>query len=200
MKKKNFNLFYFIEEQYKISFKYILESKNFIYSVIGLFLLFSLIGFFIPLPDSLSLQILNYFKELVEKTKDFGLVEMILFLFNNNSLSSLVGIFSGPIFGILPFFNTIMNGFVLGFAAQISVTQNGISSLWRLFPHGIFELPALFISLGLGLKFSTFIFKKKKLETFGIFFLNSLSAYFFVVLPLLVIAAIIEGILIFLIS
>jgi len=202
MKKeeKKFNLFGFVEAQYKISFKYISESRNFIYSIIGLFLLFSLIGFFVPLPDSLSLQILNYFKELVEKTKGFGVFEMIVFLFNNNSFSSLVGLFSGPVLGILPFFNTIANGFILGFAAKISVAQNGIFSLWRLFPHGIFELPALFISLGLGLKFSTFIFKKNKLETFRMFFLSSLSTYFFVIIPLLVLAAIIEGILIFLIS
>ena len=36
------------------------------------------------------------------------------------------------------------------------------SDLFRLLPHGIFELPAIFISLGLGLRFGMFIFQKEK--------------------------------------
>jgi len=44
------------------------------------------------------------------------------------------------------------------------VQTDGFLSLWRLLPHGIFELPAVFISLGMGLKIGMFIFQKKKLE------------------------------------
>ena len=72
--------------------------------------------------------------------------------------------------------------------------------LWRIFPHGIFELPAVFISLGLGLKLGTFIFQRNKLKAFAEFFWNSLRVFLFIVLPLLIIAAIIEGSLIFLLE
>jgi uncharacterized membrane protein SpoIIM required for sporulation len=57
-------------------------------------------------------------------------------------------------------------------------------------------LPAIFVSFGLGIKFGTFIFYKEKMKHFGEFFINSLRVFIFVVLPLLIIAAIIEGSLI----
>jgi len=194
MKKTSFlGLF---ENKINLSLNYIVESKNFIYSIIGIFILFALIGFFIPLPQNLTDEILKYFRELIIQTQGFGTFEMILFLFNNNSVSGFMGLFFGFFFGIFPVLNAILNGFVLGFAANYSVTENGFLSLWRLFPHGIFELPAIFISLGLGVKFSTFIFKKKKWDSFREYFEKSFWSYVLVVLPLLVIAAIIEGILI----
>jgi uncharacterized membrane protein SpoIIM required for sporulation len=52
----------------------------------------------------------------------------------------------------------------------------------------------------MGIKFGTFIFQKKKMESFEKFFINSLRVFIFVVLPLLFIAAIIEGGLIFLLK
>jgi len=57
-------------------------------------------------------------------------------------------------------------------------------------------LPAIFLSFGLGIKLGTFILQKKKIESFKDYFLNSLRVFFFVILPLLIVAAIIEGVLI----
>ncbi len=198
MKKgsKKFNLEKFVEKKFKDSLEYIWDSRSFIYSIVGVFFFFSLIGFFVPLSEAFSAQILEHLRELVGRTRGLGTIEMILFLFNNNSLSSLMGLFLGFFFGLFPIFNAILNGFVLGFVAELSVSEYGILSLWRILPHGIIELPAIFISLGLGLKFSTFIFKKEKFKAFEKFFINSFFSYLFVVLPLLVIAAIIEGVLI----
>ena len=196
-KLKKFSLQKFVNEKLGSSLNHVKESRNFIYSIILIFLFFGIVGFFIQLPQDVTAQILNYFKELVNQTKGFGLVEMVLFLFNNNSLSSFMGLFFGFFFGIFPIFNAVINGFVLGFAAKFSVSENGILSLWRLFPHGIFELPAIFISLGLGVKFSTFIFKKDKFSYFKEYLEKSFWCYLMIVIPLLVAAAIIEGILIF---
>jgi stage II sporulation protein M len=187
-----------IERQYEIAFEYLKESRNFIYFTIAVFFLFVLLGFFVPVPEPFRSQILNYFESLVVRTKDLGIMDLIAFIFSNNATSGFAGLFFGFVFGIFPFFSTILNGFVLGFASNVSVSKDGILSLWRLLPHGIFELPAIFISFGLGIKFSTFIFAKRKWKTFLGFLEKSASVYFFVVLPLLVIAAIIEGTLIFL--
>jgi len=57
-------------------------------------------------------------------------------------------------------------------------------------------LPALFISLGLGLRIGTFIFEKDKIKTLKIYLIKSIKVFFFVIIPLLVIAAVIEGSLI----
>lgn len=191
MKKEKKN---YLKREYEICFNYIKESKNYIFGIIFIFLLFALLGFFIPLPEEIKIVIIEYFKEIVKETEGFNSIEMTFFLFQNNVLASFLSLVLGIIVGIFPVINSILNGFVLGFASKLSVVENGIFSLWRLFPHGIFELPALFISLGLGLKLGIFIFKKEK--TFKESFKKSIKTFIFIVIPLLIIAAIIEGILI----
>jgi stage II sporulation protein M len=132
----------------------------------------------------------------VEETKNFGLMEMISFLFINNIKSAFLGMILGVILGIFPVVHAVVNGYVLGFVARKAVEADGILTLWRIFPHGIFELPAIFISLGLGLKISSFILQRRKLKSLRLYFLESLRAFLIIVLPLLAIAAIIEGSLI----
>ncbi len=196
---KNKKIFSFIEE-YKKSWNFIRESKNFIYSVIGIFFVFSLIGFFITTPTIMAEQILKFIEKLLLKTQGMGHFELMKFIFFNNIQSSFFGMIFGVFLGIFPIVAVVANGYILGFVASLVVNSEGISVLWRLFPHGIFELPAIFISLGLGLKIGTFIFQRKKLESLKKYFLNSLRVFLFIVLPLLIIAAIIEGGLIYLIS
>jgi uncharacterized membrane protein SpoIIM required for sporulation len=82
----------------------------------------------------------------------------------------------------------------------MSVAENGIFVLWRLLPHGFFELFAVFISLGMGLKIGGFIFQKKKINFLRDNFLNSFKVFLFIIIPLLIIAAIIESLFIFVIG
>jgi stage II sporulation protein M len=185
-----------IHKKYSFCFNYLKDSKKFIWFSIGIFLFFSLVGFFVPLPGDIQNEIIEYFKKLVLETQGFNFWQMFDFLFKNNMVATFVGLFSGIFFGIFSFFNLIVNGFVLGFASSLSVLEDGLFSLWRLFPHGIFELPAVFISLALGMKLGSFIFLKNSLEKFKEFFLASINVYLFIVLPLLLIAAILESILI----
>ena len=84
----------------------------------------------------------------------------------------------------------------MGFVAEESVEAAGVLSLWRILPHGVFELTAVFISLGMGLKLGTFIFVGEKIKSFKRFLYESINVFIFVVFPLLVLAAIIEGLLI----
>ena len=91
----------------------------------------------------------------------------------------------------------IFNGYLVGFVARMSVDAGGIGVLWKLFPHGIFELPAVIMSIGIGMKMGIDIFRKDK-KQIARNFKEALRFLIFVVLPLLIIAGIIEGILIFL--
>ena len=189
----------FLAEQYFKSFSYLNESKNFIFSIVLVFLFFVMIGFIVPVPDEIRTQIFNYLQELIEKTENFDSAgDWIGFLLLNNLLSSFLGMIFGFLLGVYPLIGAIANGYIVGFVSYLSVSEGGILSLWRLFPHGIFELPALFISLGLGLKFGTFLFQREKGKSFVNYLINSLRVFVFVVLPLLIVAAIIEGYLIFL--
>jgi len=200
MKKRKSIKKNFLKENFTQSLDFIKESKKFIYTIVGLFLVASLIGFFVTLPEIISEQILELIRELLEKTEGMSRSELIGFIFLNNIQSSFIGIIFGIFFGILPIISTIANGFILGFVASLSVSVEGFSILWRLFPHGIFELPAIFISFGLGLKMGTFVFQEKKIESLKNYLYNSLRVFIFIIVPLLIIAAIIEGSLVFLLN
>ncbi len=193
-KKKGFNL----RDEYSKSWDYLKESKNFIYAIIAIFFIFVLIGFFLPASASITEQILKFIQELLEKTENMSQGELVKFIFLNNLQSSFFSMVFGVLLGVFPMIAAITNGYVLGFVASMSVEFGGGVILLRLLPHGIFELPAIFISLGLGLKLGMFIFQKKKFESLQKYLWNSLRVFFFIVLPLLIIAAIIEGSLIFL--
>jgi stage II sporulation protein M len=184
---------------YSDSWKYIKSCRIQIYSIISLFFVFVLIGFFVPISKEMMNFILEYVKQILEQTKDMSMLRLMSFIFLNNLQASFLGLILGFFFGIFPVFFAIFNGYILGIVASLTVNQEGVSSLLNLFPHGIFELPAVFISLGIGLKLGAFIFQKNKKEFFKKNILNSIKVFLFVVLPLLFIAAIIEGALIFLI-
>lgn len=194
MRRKKFSL----KQEYKKCFEYIFNSRKFIFLSIAIFFLFFLIGFLIPIPEILYNEILKILKEILSETENLSQIELIFYIIFNNIKSSFFGVIFGFIFGILPFIIAIANGYILGFVSFLSVNSEGIFSLWKLFPHGIFELPAIFISLGLGLKFGTFIFQKDKPKMFKEYLFNSLRVFLLIVIPLLIIAGIIEGILIFL--
>ena len=194
MVKKNKNFFL---EEYRKSWSFIIESKTFIYFIIALFFAFALFSFFVPPPDFLAEQILEFIEELLKKTQDMGYFELTRFIFFNNVQSSFFGMIFGVLFGIFPLIAVVSNGYLLGFVASIVTNTEGIFVLWRLFPHGVFELPAIFISLGLGLKIGTFLFQKEKLKSLKIYLKNSLRTFLFIIIPLLIVAAVIEGSLIF---
>ncbi len=188
-KRGKFNL----RKEYKECWDYIKDSKKFIWVVIGIFFTFTIIGFFVPAPTFISEQIMKFIEEILERTEGLSSFQLIKFIFFNNLKSSFSGMIFGVLFGILPVFATIVNGYILGFVSALSVSNGGAISLWRLLPHGIFEFPAIFISLGLGLKLGTFVFKKNKWKFLKKNLLKSLKTFLLIIIPLLIIAGIIEG-------
>jgi stage II sporulation protein M len=184
-----------LKREYIGCFNFLKGTKKFLNIIIGVFVFFAFVGLFFPVPVEISQRLLDYFSELILQTEGFGAFEMIWFLFKNNLFASFFGLIFGILFGVFSIFNAIVNGFVLGFVSRLSVVKNGIFSLWRLFPHGIFEIPALFISLALGLRLGMSLIGVRD-DKFGENFKWSLKTFFLVVVPLLVIAAVIEGVLI----
>lgn len=196
MKKKKPKKNNFLEEQYSLSLKYLKESKKFIYWIVGIFFFFVLIGFFVPVPESIASKLAEIIQELIAQTEGLSRFELIRFIFLNNLWSSFIGMIFGFFFGIFSILVAVFNGYLLGFVSSLVVKEENIFVLWRLLPHGVFELPAIFISLGLGLRFGTFFLKKNKADAFRKYFWNSIRVFLTIVFPLLVVAAIIEGLLI----
>jgi len=109
--------------------------------------------------NALSAIIAPILKDLIEKTSDLSGISLIVYIFINNALASLIGLVLGIFLGIFPLITAITNGAILGFVLERTVQSVSILQLWRLFPHGVFELPAIFISLGLGINLSLSMLK-----------------------------------------
>ncbi len=183
------------ESMFRESVSYLKESMIYFYIIIGLFLFSAILGFMFP--ENFASFFDELLKELAEKTAGLGPAELTWFIFQNNFLSSFIGLAFGIVLGILPMLSSLTNGLLLGYVYAKASAIDGLGVIWMLFPHGIFELPAVFISLGMGLKFGMFIFTREKKKNFVERLQKSLKVFLTIVLPLLIIAAIIEGILIF---
>jgi len=187
----------FFKEIYNDIWNYLRELKIFILIILLLFFIFVLIGFAVPAPDMLQEMILDYIHKILEQTQGLSFFELVSFIFLNNTKSAFLGMVFGIFFGIFPVIVTLVNGYFLGYVSYLSVKAGGIISLISLLPHGIFELPAIFISLGMGLKLGGVVFNKNPKKSFKLLFINSIKVFVFLIIPLLIIAAIIESFLIF---
>ncbi len=184
----------FLVDNYRKCWDYIKSSGKFIWIIVGIFFTFALIGFFVPVSNSFHDLLVKYIKEIAGQIAGLSPANLIAFIFFNNAKSSLFGWVFGILLGIFPIFVSVFNGYLLGFVSRLSVNQDGVLVLWKLLPHGVFELPAVFISLGMGMKLGVALLKDK--EAVKENFMNALRVFVSIVIPLLIIAAIIEGTLI----
>lgn len=195
MKKKNKSGKKEFKKTYSEAWKYIQESRNYIWFAFGIFILFGILGYLFPIYFVEEIE--QFIKELITKTENFNTLQLISYIFLNNSWSAFIAILFGFIFGFVPLFSLIANGYLLGFVSSRVVAELGWFELWKLFPHGIFEIPAILIAIGLGLKLGTAMFHRKDIgKELRKRFILSLKVFFYVLLPLLILAAIIEGSLI----
>ncbi len=177
------------------AFDYVGKNRKYVYNIALIFVIAGLIGFAFPENFSFLDEVI---RGIIEKMQGKGTFEIIIAIFMNNSFSALIGLFFGFALGVVPVVNALTNGLVIGYVLQRTYEIVGFSEFWRLLPHGVFELPAIFIALGMGVKLGGFVFVKNgaRIKELNKGFRKSLLAYLFVVIPLLVIAAVIEGLLI----
>ncbi len=191
---------YCVKDIYKKSWDFIKSLQIYIWIIAILFIVTFFIG--ILFPSLFENYVLKVLQEIIKKTKDLGFLDMIRFIFVNNLQSAFLGLFFGMFFGIFPVVMSVINGYFIGFVINKSIAVSGAVVLWRLLPHGIFEIPAVIISLAMGLKLGSFIFfshRKYWKEFFELLKKCALS-FIFIVIPLLILAGIIESLLISLIS
>ncbi len=176
------------------AWEYLKESVNYITFAISIFLASAIFGYIFNADFTFLNELLRSISERVEGK---GTIELIWFIFQNNLTSAFLATVLGVFLGVFPVVNAMTNGLLLGYVYARASAIAGFEVILLLIPHGIFELPAVFIAIGLGIKLGMFIFVKgDKTEEFKRRFWNSMKVFFAFVLPLLIIAAIIEGILI----
>ena len=160
-KKPNNKQQNFFKKNYSLSWEYIKESKNYILLIVIVLFASALLAFIFQ-PTGIVKSITGFIKDLIEKTTGLNTREMINFIFLNNIKSSFISMITGVFLGIFPIFSAVINGYVLGFVSQKAIAVDGALSLWRLIPHGIFEFPAIIISMALGTKLGFTLIKNLK--------------------------------------
>jgi uncharacterized membrane protein SpoIIM required for sporulation len=117
----------------------------------------------------------------------------ILSLFAHNLVATYTIMCLLTLWGLLPMVTAIANGLILGWIVVTAGSPSPVDAAVMLVPHGLFEWPAMMIAWGVGLwrgagyRFSadpgTYVQRWKR----------SNQLFFLIVLPLLLLAAIVEG-------
>ena len=193
----------FVVENYKRCWAFLLECRWFVVFIVGLFALSFLIGF--VWPHFFEEKIFEMLGEMVLEFEGKGAWESVWMIFVNNMIASFVAMLLGIGIGFFPLMACVMNGYLAGFVGRYASEVEGVWVLWRLLPHGIFELPAVLISMGIGLRLGVGVLRlglqsKNNKNDIKLILIEGCRFFVFVILPLLLLAAIIEGILISIVS
>lgn len=145
-----------------------------------------------------STNILNPTLENIKN--EFGVKEsafqLAVAIFSNNMRSSLLILLSGTLL-FIPLLTLMFNGFLMGFVLRLILEQGRTISFFILgfLPHGIFELPAVFISAAIGIRIGlAYLFpRSNRAVEVSQSIRNAGFIYLSVVLPLLLLAAFIEA-------
>lgn len=146
------------------------------------------IGFYRPDPFMNSF---DYLSGLARYLENRHLLFIIMFIFLKNAVASLIAVWSGALLGIIPVLVAAQNGVLLG--VVFAWKKSFIDILLNILPHGVFELPAFFMACGLGMWRGTWIFRRNRAETYKERARKGYRVYFRLIIPLLLIAAMIEG-------
>lgn len=146
---------------------------------------------FPDMADSLMKSFNSRFGPLLEMNPFY----IVFAIFLNNAFVSLVSLVLGLALGILPILFIAFNGYLVGVISNIVAQQKGLLFIsLALLPHGIVELPMVFLSAGIGLRlghqvFSALLGRPTEIKRE---FKEGLIFYFHWIVPLLFIAAMIE--------
>lgn len=164
------------------------EARAYIFLSLFLFLAGAVIGFYWPARFE---GLLAAIEQLATRLQESSTPGIIATIFLQNASSAFLAIWLGLILGLLPLVGAVTNGILLGMI--LAVTGGGLPAVLSLIPHGIFELPAIFIAWGVGIWRGMWLFQPERKTAYKD---RARKAYFIfltLILPLLIIAAVIEG-------
>ena len=140
---------------------------------------------------------LAWLQQLSEGIEDFTelypswliFLAFFIVIFLNNAFTCFLNILTGPLLGIFPLFSAVLNGGLLGWLDK----EEGLIVFLAIAPHGMFELPAYFLSLAIGLRLAREVFKRKEERQLKMKLGEGLRVYLILIVPLLLVAAFIES-------
>jgi len=179
-----------IQKHYIEAFEALREAGKPILVALVLFLGGIIIGLMHP---SWAEGDLAFLKEIARQLYGKSTFAIIGTLFLRNSLSAVFSVVLGPLLGIVPLLGALVNGLLVGLTFTYVGEANWINTLLQLLPHGLFELPAMFTAWGLGIWQGIWFFQKSVKPSFRERRRKALRILVLIIIPLLLIAAAIEG-------
>lgn len=173
--------------------EYINSLRKYLLIITGVFILSLIAGFIVSIKNpQLSEAYLETFQQSFGWIKTLNPAAIVLVIFLNNALKSLLALVLGVMLGIVPVVFIAGNGMILSMLAGVISRQQGSAFvIAALLPHGIIEVPMILLSAGIGLRLGHMAFKGAKAEIKKEF-RQGMWFYIRRIVPLLFIAALIE--------
>ncbi|RZV11914.1 stage II sporulation protein M [Natrinema hispanicum] len=131
------------------------EHSRYVGFAAGLFAVGIVVGIALMVAGYNLLEIIQEVvgEPLFPDISDRSRLELAQFLLVNNSRAYLLSILGVLTLGLLTAWAMVFNGIIVGNVGAFIAGSVGVGYiLVGLFPHGIFELPALFIAAGIGFR------------------------------------------------
>ncbi len=134
--------------------EYLYSLRKYILAVTVIFFLSLIIGLGFSIKNpGLSESYLQMFEQSFGWITTLNPFLIMLLIFLNNALKSLMALLLGILFGIIPLLFVAGNGIILSMLADAVSRQHGtIFVIAAILPHGIVELPMILISAGIGIR------------------------------------------------
>ncbi len=122
--------------------------------IVAVFAICMAIGYSIGMTlPSLTGNTISDLKDQVGTLKETSSLGFMLGIFENNVIKCFLAVILGLAVGVAPLAFTIANGFVVGIAVGYVTGQSGLLYvLVGMLPHGVIEMPMVFLSGAIGLK------------------------------------------------
>lgn len=183
---------FFIRLIFKNHANYVWDLRIPFIVCLSLFFTSLVCGFFLGslLPTDIIEEVLGSIPEM----KGWSLISILIYIIVNNIYKSFIWMLLGVALGILPLIFVTINGFFIGWVSYTTSLQRGFFfTAVALIPHGLVEIPAILLSMAAGLELGVRLIKSlRKQGSFKQGLRSALSLYVFRIVPLLVLAAIIE--------
>jgi stage II sporulation protein M len=180
----------------KAFLRYVWDLRLYVLASISIFIIFFILGYAaaVTIPE-IGQTIMSSFSSEVSPLKELSPLSLMLGIFANNAIKCLLVVLLGLAFGIVPAFFMLANGLILGIVIGVTMSRTGLLYvLAGTLPHGIIELPMVFISAAIGLKLGVLALKALFGKKEGLLdkVTEALLIYFVWIFPLLLLSAFVE--------
>ena len=175
---------------------YIYGLRWYILTIVALFTFFAVVGYLVAvLSPSFTQQTIASFKQEVSPLQQVSAIGLMLGIFENNAIKCFLVVVLGLAAGVAPLLFTVANGLVIGIVVGATMAKTGLLYvLVGILPHGIIEMPVVFLSAAIGLKLGFDVLRMAVHRPVPLWrdIREALLIYVFWIMPLLFIAAFME--------